>query len=148
MRRDYLRDPDKYKTRAKIKYAKNKDKAKEYNAKYKEANKEKVAKINADWQKRNPRKVKENNLKRTGFTLELFETRLQEQNWYCAICEKDLLFEPTKHVHADHCHKTETPRGILCHACNTGIGSLNEDLAILQKAINYLMKWRTENDRR
>jgi hypothetical protein len=38
----------------------------------------------------------------------------------------------------DHNHKTEEIRGLLCMRCNTGIGFLQEDLTILQSAIEYL----------
>jgi hypothetical protein len=29
-------------------------------------------------------------------------------------------------------------RGVLCHGCNTGIGHLKHDIALLQRAIAYL----------
>ena len=38
----------------------------------------------------------------------------------------------------DHCHDTMKVRGLLCHRCNCGIGLLNEDITVLEKAINYL----------
>jgi hypothetical protein len=29
-------------------------------------------------------------------------------------------------------------RGLLCQKCNSGIGYLNDDVAMLERAINYL----------
>lgn len=75
-------------------------------------------------------------LKSAGFTSELFEQRLKEQNQKCAICgTKD---PGSTNWHADHCHNTMTPRGVLCKKCNTGIGMLKDDPVIVEKALNYL----------
>lgn len=38
----------------------------------------------------------------------------------------------------DHDHKTDKVRGLLCDACNRGIGFLREDLKTFKKAIKYL----------
>lgn len=38
----------------------------------------------------------------------------------------------------DHCHKTGKIRGILCSRCNTALGGFNDDIKLLDKAINYL----------
>jgi len=58
------------------------------------------------------------------------------QEGKCAICGE----EPTtqRGLHLDHCHATGTVRGLLCHGCNTGIGSLKDDPELLRKALNYL----------
>lgn len=77
-----------------------------------------------------------NRLKLTGFTPEDFEKKLAEQNYRCAICGTE---DPgTTNWHADHDHKTEQKRGILCHKCNTGLGLLKDDIDILCSAIEYL----------
>lgn len=55
----------------------------------------------------------------------------------CAICEK-LLSSNTKHIHVDHCHKTNITRGLLCANCNKGIGFFKDSIKNLQRAINYL----------
>jgi hypothetical protein len=51
----------------------------------------------------------------------------------CFICEKK-----DKKMCLDHNHKTKKIRGILCDSCNRGIGLLNDDIILLQKAIDYL----------
>lgn len=40
----------------------------------------------------------------------------------------------------DHCHDTGRIRGILCGACNSGIGMFAESETRMQKAIDYLRK--------
>jgi hypothetical protein len=45
---------------------------------------------------------------------------------------------PVRHVHADHCHESGAPRGVLCHWCNTGIGGLKDSVELLRAAIAYL----------
>ena len=73
-----------------------------------------------------------------------FETLWIAFNGRCAICDKRLL-QPTNTrgqgldvVAIDHNHATGNLRGLLCNACNKGIGLLQEDVAILKKAIEYL----------
>lgn len=38
----------------------------------------------------------------------------------------------------DHCHKTGKFRGWLCSGCNSGLGLLDDDLAGILKAAEYL----------
>jgi len=38
----------------------------------------------------------------------------------------------------DHCHVTMKVRGYLCNTCNVGLGSINDDPAILRRMLNYL----------
>lgn len=72
-----------------------------------------------------------------GLTMEEYFEILEKQNNSCAICGIEVKpFVKTTHI--DHCHKTNKIRGILCHYCNTGIGSLKDSVAILKKAIEYI----------
>lgn len=47
-------------------------------------------------------------------------------------------------MHVDHCHKTKRIRGVLCGNCNTAIGKLGENPAVLAAAIAYLATPTTE----
>ena len=70
-----------------------------------------------------------------GVTPKRFDEMLQEQAGRCLICE-----EPLRHPAVDHCHETGKVRGLLCRRCNTAIGGLHDDPALLQRAIEYLTK--------
>lgn len=54
----------------------------------------------------------------------------------CAICGRES--NPNKALAFDHCHSTGELRGLLCDSCNTGVGCFRDDVALLQKAIDYL----------
>ena len=41
-------------------------------------------------------------------------------------------------LNLDHCHIKKTFRGWLCRSCNTGIGSLGDNIEGLERAIAYL----------
>lgn len=65
-------------------------------------------------------------------TTEEWNRMVEEVNGRCQICmrSEDLVL--------DHCHDTMTPRGILCRACNLGIGFLKDDAALVAAALDYL----------
>ncbi len=77
-----------------------------------------------------------NRFKVSGFTQEDFDSKLKEQNYRCAIC--GTTDSGRSDWCADHDHKTNEKRGILCHKCNTGLGLLQDDIDILCSAIDYL----------
>lgn len=72
-----------------------------------------------------------------GITEEEFNLRLIKQNNRCAICGG--LFVETPRI--DHNHDTGEVRGLLCNSCNGGIGLFKDDLALIKKAIDYLLKY-------
>ena len=82
-------------------------------------------------------------LRKTGFTPELFNQRLEEQNSLCAICGVD---KPggAGTWQADHCHNTKQPRGLLCWHCNVALGLFKDSKQSLQSAIDYLNKYTKE----
>ena len=75
---------------------------------------------------------------RTGFTADLYWRTMAQQDFLCGICGDNLLSLDGFHVHADHCHETGAPRGILCGPCNRAIGLLRDDPVRLRAAAAYL----------
>ena len=94
--------------------------------------------------KENPRKYKNQDLVRKyGITLEDYERMQEEQDNKCAIClkEETALNPKTKEprgLAVDHCHSAGKVRGLLCSLCNSAIGSLKDDVGLLERAILYL----------
>lgn len=81
--------------------------------------------------------------KKNGFSIELYDQRLAAQDGKCAICCVELttgLREQS--ASADHCHATNTPRGILCKRCNWMIGHAKDNPETLRKAAEYLEMWK------
>lgn len=78
--------------------------------------------------------------KATGFSPALFAATLAHQNNRCPICL--VAFEgPEQPIkHADHCHESGAPRGVLCQTCNTGLGKLGDCLPQLLRAVEYLKR--------
>jgi hypothetical protein len=74
-----------------------------------------------------------------GLTYEEREKEIEKQGGGCAICESHI-----KHPHIDHCHKTNKRRGVLCSACNHGLGHFRDDIVRMKKAIKYLEKYMAE----
>ena len=69
-----------------------------------------------------------------GLTEEEYNNMVLSQNNMCAICNKP----SDRTLHIDHDHVTGKVRGLLCFNCNLGIGLLQEDLVVLNRAIEYL----------
>lgn len=83
---------------------------------------------------------------RYNITKEQYYELLNLQNGGCAICE---TMNPGRaYFSIDHDHlccagKTSCGlciRGLLCLACNTAIGSFNDDISRLNRAITYIEK--------
>lgn len=72
--------------------------------------------------------------KRYNLTEEDVEALTSAQNELCAICHQK------KPLCVDHVHTTGEVRGLLCRACNFGIGYFHDDPKKLQAAIIYLEK--------
>lgn len=76
-------------------------------------------------------------VKRYGITLDDYNVMLLEQNCCCHICGKHES-NNGKRLAVDHNHATGKVRKLLCHHCNAALGSVQEDLQILQKMITYI----------
>jgi hypothetical protein len=70
-----------------------------------------------------------------GISIEEYDELLRSQDGGCAGC---LAKPTTKRLAVDHCHTTGKVRGLLCTACNLSLGHLKEDLATIQRLMEYL----------
>lgn len=80
-------------------------------------------------------------LKKFGMIEADYTKLLEKQNYVCAICKKPetvkLKSGQVKCLAVDHCHDKGHVRGLLCYACNVGIGLLKHDAARLRAAALY-----------
>ena len=103
------------------KYGENKDQTRGYNLKYK-----------------------------FGITIEEYQRMLDAQDGRCAICRREETVVRRRGTHSnenivlglavDHNHKTKQVRALLCNTCNKGLGSFNDDIPLLETALEYLRK--------
>ena len=99
-----------------------------------------------EWRKRNPTGVRNSMLKSCyGITLLDYERMLKSQNGKCAICTKPFSKERLRNLVIDHNHTTGKIRGLLCQACNKGLGFFGDNVILLLRAIRYM---RRKHERR
>ena len=82
-----------------------------------------------------------NYIQRTyGLTEQELRDMMDKQKGCCAICNISLPLGIISHrcFSVDHCHSTSQVRGLLCFKCNSGLGSYNDSVVLLNKAIQYL----------
>lgn len=77
-------------------------------------------------------------LREFGITEDDYQTMLIQQGGLCAICGGS---NGERRLAVDHDHKTGKVRGLICGHCNLGIGLLQDDTSILEKAITYLKRF-------
>jgi hypothetical protein len=71
-----------------------------------------------------------------GSTRETIQSMMSDQKNVCAICENP--FKNANDTHIDHCHSTGRIRGILCSACNHGLGKFRDNPDYLRAAAAYV----------
>ena len=85
-----------------------------------------------------------------GITIEEYDDILLNQNGVCAICrlpesQRSNPRGAIDSLRVDHNHTTGRIRGLLCSKCNFGLGHLNDDIRLLERAIEYLNKNDKDN---
>jgi hypothetical protein len=80
-------------------------------------------------------------LRRVGATEADYERFFAEQRGRCAICGED-GGRRGRRLDVDHCYATGTLRGLLCSACNSGLGYFRDSPSLLRAAQSYLEKAR------
>jgi hypothetical protein len=82
---------------------------------------------------------REAQLRKIGFTPELFDEMLESQGNVCALCGSDKPGGRWNRFFADHNHETGKARGVLCFHCNTALGIIEaRDANWTDKAKAYL----------
>lgn len=86
--------------------------------------------------KQNPDWYRDYKLRQIGTSLAEFRRLFEFQEKKCAICQAS---DPGgRGWHADHDHATNVFRGVLCSGCNTALGFLKDNPALLRRAADYL----------
>jgi hypothetical protein len=76
-------------------------------------------------------------LRKYGLTEIDYNRMYDEQEGKCAICESSLTLV------VDHCHETLKVRNLLCNRCNRGIGTFKDNVELIKKALEYLLRHRS-----
>lgn len=83
-----------------------------------------------------------------GMSVDEYDALLAAQGGRCAVCEAPVADAADRRLHVDHDHACcpgkkscgKCIRGLLCKACNQGLGHFADDLERLRKAIEYLSR--------
>jgi hypothetical protein len=62
---------------------------------------------------------------------------MEIQEAKCPIC-LEVLSEADNATHVDHDHRTGEVYALLCRTCNLGIGHLQHDIELLERALEYV----------
>jgi hypothetical protein len=86
-----------------------------------------------------------------GISVEQYLVMFNSQGSVCAICKKsetalDSYTGEVKNLAVDHNHETGKVRGLLCSACNRGLGYFKENIEALYSGIEYLLHYRDRNE--
>ena len=77
-----------------------------------------------------------------GITLDDFHAMLDQQSGLCALCGRPPR-KREKRLRVDHDHTTGKVRGLLCNACNSALGLLQDSPDLLRKAADYIERQRS-----
>jgi len=147
---EYMRDPEKKARQAQSMAEwkkRNKDHVSSYQREWRESNVDAVREYQKAYSEEYRAKesvqaeTRRRHLKKNyGITPECFNQMWQKQDGKCAICGDAMVPRGRKSNAAcvDHNHETNEVRGLLCRACNHGIGNLKDSPLVLQSAIKYL----------
>lgn len=81
----------------------------------------------------------------------IYTELMEQQQNKCAICKIEL---PTlskrgrKNHNIDHDHRNNQVRGLICTACNMGLGAFKDNIETIQNALLYLSYFRDTEDKR
>lgn len=88
----------------------------------------------------NTRKRNQNYRYRYGISAQEVDRRITLQNGRCAICGKK------KRLNVDHNHTSGEVRAMVCHLCNVLIGHLENHPVLVEKAEEYLQRYKHDHE--
>ena len=123
-----------------------------YQNEYHRRHREQQRAYNAEYRRINgrrpesPESMRRGNLRRLyGLTPEEYDAMFLAQEGLCAICgrpERRTYNGRLLRLSVDHDHVTGHIRALLCHGCNTAIGSLEDSVDLMQAALVYMGGWQ------
>jgi len=142
----YIKNKLKITEKVKTYYANNKAEIKGRMRAYSIKNKNKIQEKHQEYYTKTREKIlqekKEYHLKvKYDLTPQKYQEMLEAQNGVCAICGGINNTSKRTKLYVDHCHDSNTVRGLLCDSCNRGLGNFKDNMSNLSKAIQYLTKW-------
>lgn len=91
-----------------------------------------------EWRENNPEEYavhkRKYRIRKYGLSPEQYAEMVAKQGGACSIC----LVTPDRDLDIDHCHITNTVRGLLCNRCNKVLGQLKDDIMLLRRMIDYI----------
>lgn len=116
----------------------NPDKRKEQKRRHYEKHKDKIDQRAKDWYENNKeRHVNNALLRKYGVTLDQYNLLRAQQDFRCAVCNAHET-DVGKQMFVDHDHVTGKIRKLLCTKCNVGIGMLQDNPDIMERAAKYI----------
>ena len=79
-------------------------------------------------------------IRKYGVDLATYAAMLAAQNGKCDICLTPAVEQHNGVLHVDHCHASGAVRGLLCRGCNHMLGVVQDNPALLTRAIHYLAR--------
>ena len=104
-----------------------------------------------DYRKKNPEMRRGIHLlNRYGITRDEYDALFAKQGGVCAICGRPETAGNYRcvgvcNLAVDHDHDTGAVRGLLCKACNNGIGHFKDDAKVMEAAAAYIRSHQTSS---
>lgn len=118
--------------------AANAEKIRASNAVYRANNREKIKVASQVYQAANPRTADKSRKYNYGMVEKEYDNLVEKQGGVCAICKG--ICSMRGKLSVDHSHSTGKVRGLLCAACNAGLGHFKDSALFLRAAADYLEK--------
>lgn len=139
--------------------ANNEERMRAWRRDYYRSNKERIAERTKRWRSTNSDRERERKRRwhekdpglqsaytrksKYGISRERFAAILAAQGGKCAICQASSPGARGQGWHVDHDHRFASSdptghRGLLCKACNIGLGAFRDNIGVMEDAIDYL----------